>query len=230
MHAVITPAHPSATSKGIALWLFSNSFAPEPDPSPCLQEYRDNRKFSLQVRDLVALGQAEEAQALCDAQADAMLSKLNLDTALRSEYCQLWADQRRNVVSDLLPESSTSAAAAAAAAPKGAKRGKDKDGKDVAPVKLVARGAEKAKDLIASIMAKASSEAAHRRSMTPAHHHDIEDLEEEVCAWLKRRHAFVLLEQGRSLDHPFVLLRRPGTSDFGSMAMISPTPAPCCLR
>lgn len=49
------------------------------------QDYRENRKFSLQVRDMVAVGQVEEAQQLAAQQMDEMMARLSSDSAFRSE-------------------------------------------------------------------------------------------------------------------------------------------------
>ena len=94
-------------------------------------DFRDNRKFSLLVRDLVAAGQLEEAKEACKKQVEEGISRFFSDPTFRKEYCKSWAEQRRSAVSVLLPESgpalanpapSTSAkgGAAAKAAPKAA--------------------------------------------------------------------------------------------------------------
>ncbi|KAG1668087.1 hypothetical protein FOA52_010497 [Chlamydomonas sp. UWO 241] len=148
-----------------------------------MSEYRDNRKFSLQVRDLVAVGSAAEAQELCDKQVVEMLSRLSGDTAFRSEYQQMWAEQRRFPVSDLLPESCTSSEPAASAGAKGARGAAPKGAAAADKPKPVARGAEKAKDLIASIMAQASAAAAAvKAGMPPPEHDDVADVAEAEAA------------------------------------------------
>lgn len=46
-------------------------------------EYRANRKLSLQLRDLVADGKLEDAQAMAQQQVEAQLSKMMSDVAYR---------------------------------------------------------------------------------------------------------------------------------------------------
>lgn len=46
-------------------------------------EYRANRKLSLQLRDLVAEGKLEEAQAMAEQQTEAHMSKILTDAAYR---------------------------------------------------------------------------------------------------------------------------------------------------
>lgn len=130
-----------------------------------MQDYRDNRKFSLQVRDMMAAGEVEAARELCTAQTDTMMDRLLSDSSFWSEYCQIMAEQRRFPVSELLPESSAAAAAANAAAKQSGKAGNKSAAS--APVKLVPRGKEKAAELIASIMQSASVEAATRKAAAP---------------------------------------------------------------
>ena len=142
-------------------------------------DYRNNKKFSLQISDLILAGQVEEAQQVAAKQSEEWISKFSSDTVFRSEYNKMWADQRKYAVSDLLPESSTSAAAAAATKQpsKGAKGAK---GASAAPAeKPVARGAEKAKDLIASLMLQASTEAARAKTSAPQHYSEEEEEDED---------------------------------------------------
>ena len=138
-----------------------------------------NNFHFFKVRDLIASGQLEEAQELCNKHADEWMSKFSSDTVFRSEYSKAWADQRKFPVSELLPESSSTAVAAAAA--KGPAGGKG--GKAAAPAeKLVARGAEKAKDLIASLMLQASAEAARVKSGQQQSYDEEEESEPEMDA------------------------------------------------
>ena len=107
------------------------------------------------------------------------MSKFCSDTVFRSEYSKAWADQRKFPVSELLPESSTSTVAAAAAKPPLGGKG----AKAAAPAeKPVARGAEKAKDLIASLMLQASAEAARVKSGQQSSYDVSEDSEPDVEA------------------------------------------------
>jgi uncharacterized protein (UPF0335 family) len=48
-------------------------------------EWRANRKLSLQLRDLVAEGKAEEASALAEQQVESYLTKLLTDTSFRCD-------------------------------------------------------------------------------------------------------------------------------------------------
>ncbi|GAX75436.1 hypothetical protein CEUSTIGMA_g2880.t1 [Chlamydomonas eustigma] len=131
-------------------------------------EYRENRKFSLAVRDLLAAGRVEEAQEMCHAQVNQLVGKFSSDSVFRSEYNKAWAEQRRYAVSELLPESSNAAMAAAAAKqPAQAKAGKGAAKSSVPAEKLVPRGAEKAKDIISALLMQASTEAARVKSNAP---------------------------------------------------------------
>ena len=90
-------------------------------------DFRENRKFSIVVRDLVASGQIEEAKEACRKQIEEGIAKFTSDSTFRQEYCKSWAEQRRSAVSVLLPDSgpaivapppSTSAANQTKGAPK----------------------------------------------------------------------------------------------------------------
>ncbi|KAG2483805.1 hypothetical protein HYH03_017328 [Edaphochlamys debaryana] len=130
-------------------------------------DYRDNRSFSLKVRDMVTAGQVEEARALCATQVDEMITKLATDAAFRKEYHALWAAQRRYAVSELLPESSSVPKEAKPDASKpGAKGGKGDKGAKAPPPKP--QGAEKARLLIEQLMAEASAEASRKAGARPA--------------------------------------------------------------
>jgi hypothetical protein len=128
------------------------------------KDYRENRKFSLEVRDLVAAGRIDEAKALVAAQVEEWCAKLAGDATLRKEYTAFWSEQRRYMVSELLPGSSIIAQQEAKAAAGKAPAGKGAAGKGAAKAPPVARGAEKAKSIIDSIMAEASREAKARAS------------------------------------------------------------------
>lgn len=75
------------------------------DTDAAMKDFRDNRKFSLRIRDMVAAGQVEEAKALCEEQVDTWMATLNADDSYRKEYFALWSQQRKYVVSELLPNS-----------------------------------------------------------------------------------------------------------------------------
>jgi hypothetical protein len=111
------------------------------------------------VRDLVAAGQVEEARALCVAQVDEMMEKLSSDAAFRGEYTKLWGQQRKYIVSELLPTSGPPEVRPAAAGAKGAAAAKGKPGKP--------QGAQKAAAIIASVMESARGELAERARMAP---------------------------------------------------------------
>lgn len=156
-------------------------------------DYRANRKLSLDVRDMVAAGQVEEARALATQQVDEWLSKLSTDTAARKDYQKLWAEQRRFAVSELLPGSSVYAqqqAAATKAAPagKGAAPAKGAAKGAAAPkavIDPVVSGAQKAKSIIESLLSEASRDAAVRARAAPAYQPDDDDsgdADEEVEA------------------------------------------------
>ncbi|KAJ9527342.1 hypothetical protein QJQ45_025615 [Haematococcus lacustris] len=125
-----------------------------------MRSYRENRRFSLQVRDLVAAGQVEEARSLVASQVEEWVTTLTSDSTARKEYEQLWAEQRKYMVSVVLPGSSLSAQAEAKAAQKAAAAGK---GAAARQAPAPPRGAEKAKSIIESLMAEASREAAVAR-------------------------------------------------------------------
>ncbi|KAJ9525493.1 hypothetical protein QJQ45_003265 [Haematococcus lacustris] len=125
-----------------------------------MRSYRENRRFSLQIRDLVAAGQVEEARSLVASQVEEWVTTLTSDSTARKEYEQLWAEQRKYMVSVVLPGSSLSAQAEAKAAQKAAAAGK---GAAARQAPAPPRGAEKAKSIIESLMAEASREAAVAR-------------------------------------------------------------------
>jgi hypothetical protein len=145
------------------------------------KDYRENRKFSLEVRDLVAAGRVDEAKALVAAQVEEWTAKLVGDASLRQEYTSLWTEQRRYMVSELLPGSSLIAQQEAKAAAGKAPAGKGAAGKGGAAAKAppVPRGAEKAKSIIDSIMAEASREAKARAGAAAVVDEDSGDADEE---------------------------------------------------
>ena len=130
-------------------------------------DYRDNRTFSLKVRDMVTAGQVEEARALCVAQVDEYVGKIASDFTFRKEYYSLWASQRRYAVSELLPDSTTvvKEPRAGDAGKPGAKGGKPDKGAKAPPPKP--QGAEKAKLLIEQLMAEASAEVSRKNAGRP---------------------------------------------------------------
>jgi len=69
--------------------------AAQDESSGAMQEWRENRKFSLAVRDLVEAGKLDEARAMCDEQVAAYMARLLSDKAYRQEYSQGWARRRQ---------------------------------------------------------------------------------------------------------------------------------------
>ncbi|PNW85600.1 hypothetical protein CHLRE_03g194350v5 [Chlamydomonas reinhardtii] len=137
------------------------------DMNESMVDYRDNRTFSLKVRDMVTAGQVEEARALCVAQVDEYVGKIASDFTFRKEYYSLWASQRRYAVSELLPDSTTvvKEPRAGDAGKPGAKGGKPDKGAKAPPPKP--QGAEKAKLLIEQLMAEASAEVSRKNAGRP---------------------------------------------------------------
>uniref|UniRef100_A0A7S3R2F2 Uncharacterized protein n=1 Tax=Dunaliella tertiolecta TaxID=3047 RepID=A0A7S3R2F2_DUNTE len=130
-----------------------------------MRDYRENRRFALEIRDMVAAGQAEQAKVLAAAQVEEWLGKLTSDTHLRTDYTKLWSEQRKYMVSELLPSSSLSAQQEAAAKAKAAapsKQAKGKKGEAAAPARPST--AEQAQSLIETLMAQAKTEAAAAES------------------------------------------------------------------
>ncbi len=107
----------------------------------------------------MAAGQVEEARALCVAQVDEMMDKLNSDAAYRGEYTKLWGAQRKYIVSELLPTSGPPEVRPAAAGAKGAPAAKGKPSKP--------QGAQKAAAIIASLMEQSARELAEKARMAP---------------------------------------------------------------
>lgn len=168
---------------------------PAPRSVECL--CRENRKFSLQVRELLDRGEVDEARAMCEQQTGEWMTKLLRDSAAWGEYCDAVAHSRRQLVSELLPNSSVAVmeaeakAKAAAAADKaaadkaapadsaaakkvvGGKAGAAKAAGPalaVAEAKavLVADSTGKAKDLIAAIMSQAKEESQRIKASADA--------------------------------------------------------------
>ena len=137
-----------------------------------MKDYRENRKFSLQIRDMVAANQVDEARVLCEQQVDELLAKLGSDQVFKAEYLKLWCTQRKSAVSELLPGSAPSSSAAAPAGKPGA-RG--------AAAPAPPQGKEKAQSIIAQIMeqskVQASRELLARQAAAAAS--DEEEVEEE---------------------------------------------------
>ncbi|KAF6262596.1 hypothetical protein COO60DRAFT_599115 [Scenedesmus sp. NREL 46B-D3] len=138
-------------------------------------EWRANRKLSLQLRDLVAVGQLEEATSIAEQQVELYLTKLLADASYRREYVKLWSEQRRYLVSELLPDSGTVEAKPAAAAG-WADKGR---GKPAAP--LLPQGALRAQAIIAAALAEADAAVAARRlaEPQPAAQEELEEPEPE---------------------------------------------------
>lgn len=160
--------------------------------------YRENRKFSLQVRELLDRGEVDEARVMCEQQTGEWMTKLLRDSAAWGEYCDAVAHSRRQLVSELLPNSSVAVmeaeakAKAAAAADKaaadkaapadsaaakkaaGAKAGAAKAAGPApaaaaeAKAVPVADSAGKAKDLIAAIMSQAKEESQRIKASADA--------------------------------------------------------------
>lgn len=153
------------------------------DMDVSLADYRENRKLSLEVRDLVAAGRVDEARERAAEQVSSLIAKLSSDTTYRKEYQHLWAQQRRYAVSDLLPESSVAAQQAAASKP-AAKGAPGKGGKASGPKPPPPKpnGKEKAASIIESLMAQASKEVEALQSRRAAHHagEDSGDADDDV--------------------------------------------------
>ncbi|PNH03498.1 hypothetical protein TSOC_010449 [Tetrabaena socialis] len=151
-----------------------------------MAEYRDNRTFSLKVRDLVTAGQVDEARALCVAQVDELVARLGSDAPFRDEYYHLWALQRKYAVSELLPDSTAVVKEARAEAggkfAKGGKAGDVRGGGGARPPPPKPQGAEKARLLIEQLMAEASVEAGRKiagRAAAEAEAHSSGDADDE---------------------------------------------------
>jgi hypothetical protein len=123
-------------------------------------EYRENRKLSLQLRDLVDLGNLDDATKMAEEQVELYLAKIINDPAYRKEYTRLWSEQRKYVVSELLPKSGISSAAPSQAPAKGGKASKPS-----AP--LVPQGAAKAQAAIAAAMEAANEALVAQRKGAP---------------------------------------------------------------
>lgn len=129
-----------------------------------LSEYRENRSFSLRIRDLVAAGALDEARSLAAEQVEVMTARLGSDVAYAREYNAQWAAQRRYAVSDLLPESALNAKPREGSGGGSSGGGARNNGREraaaVPPPK--ANGAEKARALIAALMSEAAQESGAR--------------------------------------------------------------------
>jgi len=123
-------------------------------------EYRENRKLSLQLRDLVDAGDLGEATKTAEEQVELYLAKLINDPAYRKEYNKLWSEQRKYIVSELLPKSGVSSAAPSQAPAKG-----EKGARSSAP--LVPQGAAKAQAAIAAAMEAANQALVAQRKAAP---------------------------------------------------------------
>jgi len=159
------------------------------DMDVTLADYRENRKLSLEVRDLVAAGNIAEAREKAAEQVNAQISKLVDDTKYRKEYQHLWAQQRRFVVSELLPESSVQAQQASTSKAAPGKGGKGAAGAKPGAARAappVPRGKEKAASLIESIMAQATREVASMAAGRPRQVEESDDADDEVDVPVKK--------------------------------------------
>ncbi|GLC38606.1 hypothetical protein PLESTB_000451800 [Pleodorina starrii] len=129
------------------------------DMNESMADFRDNRSFSLKVRDLVTAGQVDEARALCGAQTDEIIAKIASDVAYRKEYHSLWAAQRKYAVSELLPDSTTVVKEARPADARASGRADARASKAPPPKP---QGAEKARMLIEQFLAEAQQEASRK--------------------------------------------------------------------
>lgn len=131
-----------------------------------MSDYRENRSFSLKVRDLVTAGQIEEARALCVAQVDEVVTKIASDVTYRKEYYSLWAQQRKYAVSDLLPDSTTVVKEQKTTEQAKTRGSAAAQGPQKPPPKP--QGAEKARLLIEQLMAEAQQETSRKALGRPS--------------------------------------------------------------
>lgn len=124
-----------------------------------MSDYSQNRKFSGTIRDLVSEGRVDDARAECLQQVEFYLQKLNTDASFRAEYCRLWSQQRKYVVSELLPSSSVAGAEPTKQAKQATQPAKP-------PPKP--QGAAKAKAIIDAVLENASKEMQRNRAAEPA--------------------------------------------------------------
>ncbi len=104
----------------------------------------------------------EEARALCLEQTEVMMAKLNSEPKYRAEYTKLWGEQRKYIVSELLPESGPAAVRPAANAPQRGAPGRAAPRMPAKP-----QGALKAAAIIASVMEEASRELQEKVRLAP---------------------------------------------------------------
>jgi len=128
-------------------------------------EWRENRKHSVRVRELVAAGSLSEAKALCDAQIAAVMAKLRGDAGYRAEYCRAWREQRRTPISPLLPHTGPADASASSGDVARLRGGAGPGGRKPPPVP---QGEAKAKALIAAALSEAAAAAGGRRAAAAA--------------------------------------------------------------
>ncbi|KAI8477150.1 MAG: hypothetical protein J3K34DRAFT_516093 [Monoraphidium minutum] len=157
--------------------------AVQDESSELMQEWRENRKFSLSVRDLVEAGKLDEARAMCDEQVATYMGRLLNDKAYRKEYEQGWSEQRKYVVSELLPGSGAAqdvgrGGAGAGARDKGAKGAADAKPRGEPKVE----GAAKAAALIEQLMQRAQATVAAQRVNMPQPAHESSEEEPEEAA------------------------------------------------
>ncbi len=65
-------------------------------------EYYNNRRLSKSVRDLLKEGRLQEAREACAAQTDEAIRKLAQDEPYRTQYFELWDQQRARVAGEQL--------------------------------------------------------------------------------------------------------------------------------
>jgi hypothetical protein len=129
------------------------------DNDAAMAEYRENRKLSLALRDLVDAGEVGAAAQQAAQQVETYMAKLAADAAYRKEYLTLWCQQRKYLVSELLPQSGVVAAPVAPPPTKGGAK---------APGPAVPQGAAMAQAAIAAALEAADAELAAVRRAAPA--------------------------------------------------------------
>lgn len=150
------------------------------ESSVAMQEWRENRKFSLTVRDLVEAGKLEEAKAMCEEQVATYMTRLLSDSAYRKEYTQGWSEQRKYLVSELLPGSGVPQEDSRGPRDKGPAGRGGKGDKAAAPrPEPKVQGAAKAAALIEQLMQQAQATVAAQRGSQPQP--EIEEEEEAVA-------------------------------------------------
>lgn len=124
------------------------------------QEYNENRKLSLTIRELVEKNAVEEATKLVEAQVEQYVTKLNADADYRREYVKLWSEQRKYIVAEVLPNSGTPADHQASGRQQGGIRAPP-------PERLIPQGAAKAKAIIEAALQEAGRAVAALGKVEP---------------------------------------------------------------